>query len=115
MPGGGVLTIACDHVELDEQEAAVAGAAPGRYSRIRVRDTGTGMDEETRVRAFEPFFTTKAPGEGTGLGLATVVRDRHADGRRRSPSRASPAPGRRSRSFSPSPAAHSSRPPRASP
>ncbi|HEY6176828.1 MAG TPA: response regulator, partial [Kofleriaceae bacterium] len=68
----GTLTIAADTVELTAVEAERHRLRPGRYVRIAVTDTGTGIDDATRRSLFEPFFTTKEVGRGTGLGLAVA-------------------------------------------
>jgi PAS domain S-box-containing protein len=73
MPAGGMLTIDTANVEMDPDYAGERpGLKAGRYVRLRVSDTGTGMRQEVVQRAFEPFFTTKPKGAGAGLGLATV-------------------------------------------
>ncbi len=70
MPDGGTIRIATRNVTLAEGELGELPA--GRYVRISVSDTGTGMTPETAAKAFEPFFTTKGVGKGTGLGLSQV-------------------------------------------
>ena len=57
MGSGGTLRISCDRED-------------DRSVRIRVRDTGPGIDADHLGKIFDPYFTTK--NKGTGLGLAVV-------------------------------------------
>jgi signal transduction histidine kinase len=73
MPQGGRIVVSVEEVEVDETAAVtVVEGKAGRYAKLSVSDTGTGIDEQTRARLFEPFFTTKEQGKGTGLGLSIV-------------------------------------------
>ncbi len=74
MPGGGVLSLRMQVVELDAVGARpITDAVPGRYVTLQVSDTGTGIAPHVLDRIFDPFFTTKGADKGTGLGLSTVL------------------------------------------
>ena len=73
MSTGGTLRVTVDTARIDaERDLSHGELAPGRYVRLSVEDSGSGMDEATLSHMFEPFFTTKEMGHGTGLGLALV-------------------------------------------
>lgn len=69
MPGGGGIFLETENVLLDETKAGPLDLSEGKYVRITVSDTGTGMDAKTLERIYDPFFTTKGMGKSAGLGL----------------------------------------------
>ncbi len=73
MAGGGTIQIATENVTVGREERNHPFVVvPGKYVRISITDSGTGIPEDIRDKIFEPFFTTKEVGKGTGLGLSTV-------------------------------------------
>jgi PAS domain S-box-containing protein len=65
MPDGGVIDL-----RVDQKQVGEGRLRAGKYLRIQIADTGTGMDAATLSKAIEPFFSTKPLGKGTGLGLS---------------------------------------------
>ncbi|WP_280154825.1 PAS domain-containing protein [Piscinibacter sp. XHJ-5] len=73
MRSDGTLTVAVDDVTLDAPRAVATSELPaGRYVRLTVTDTGSGIAPAVLERIWDPFFTTKEVGVGTGLGLSLV-------------------------------------------
>ncbi|MGD8521417.1 MAG: PAS domain S-box protein [Desulfobacterales bacterium] len=72
MPGGGNLILKTSNVTHEDIKSEQYEPTPGKYIRLTIMDTGTGMENEVKERIFDPFFTTKEAGRGTGLGLASV-------------------------------------------
>lgn len=74
MKKGGVLKIFTDWLELDAGSPVLKSfdLPSGKYIKIEISDTGTGIPESVKSKIFEPFFTTKEKSGGLGMGLAAV-------------------------------------------
>ena len=71
--GGGLLDVTLGMEEIEpEMLSLYPDLKPGKYVKLSVRDTGTGIPPAIIGRIFDPFFTTKKREEGTGLGLSVV-------------------------------------------
>ena len=68
---GGVLNVTLGRVELND-ENIINDAKPGSYARIKINDTGTGIEADIIDKVFDPYFTTKETGKGSGMGLSVV-------------------------------------------
>ena len=74
-PGTLTLRIRTEHFTERRERVRTEGfpIVAGDYVRVDVKDTGSGMDKETRERIFEPFYTTKFLGRGLGLSAALGI------------------------------------------
>ncbi len=75
MPGGGVLYISLQNVEVFGEE--ILGLSPGKYIKAEVRDEGSGIDPQNVNRIFDPYFTTWNGGHGLGLATVHSIISRH--------------------------------------
>ncbi len=74
MPDGGELFIKTETATIDKELKLFNNEyiIPGNYIKIKISDTGTGIQKDVLEKIFEPFFTTKELGKGTGMGLSAV-------------------------------------------
>ncbi len=75
MPGGGEVGISAENIVVEG--AGAAPVAPGKYVRVTVSDTGTGIPRRNLQKIFDPYFTTKNQGNGLGLTIAHSIISKH--------------------------------------
>ena len=73
----GIVTVQTGFAEVKDGDLKDAFTGPdfalGKCIFLEVKDTGRGLEEETRKRMFEPFFSTKAAGRGLGMSVVLGI------------------------------------------
>lgn len=75
MSGSGVIEVSAENITVPDNENTKY--LPGKYIKITVKDSGTGIPEEVLPKIFDPFFTTKSKGAGLGLATSYSIVKRH--------------------------------------
>jgi len=82
--GTGVVMLSTGVCTLTPDEVAsllpTPDLKPGEYVFMEVKDSGVGMDPETRQSLFNPFFTTKFTGRGLGMSVVLGIVGDHNGG-----------------------------------
>ncbi len=86
-PNPGYITVHTSRIEIKTETneySKYTGVplAAGSYAVLQVKDTGSGISEETLKRIFDPFFTTKFTGRGLGLAAVLGIIKGHKGGLR---------------------------------
>jgi|GEM_PF-502208 len=73
-PDGGSIKYSTSMINITDSFSKINkfNISPGKYIHVEVEDEGSGIPEDIIDKIYDPFFTTKDPGQGTGLGLASV-------------------------------------------
>jgi len=74
MPEGGTLRIVAENIDMKEQSQSLT---VGKFVRIAIRDSGSGISAQHIGKVFDPFFSTKQKGSGLGLSIAYSVVRKH--------------------------------------
>jgi len=72
MPTGGVIRAALDFIVMEPDQSETTKIKPGKYVRLSISDTGSGIGPDILKRIFDPFFSTKEKSQGSGLGLTSA-------------------------------------------
>ncbi len=75
MPDGGTITISCANTVLEKGHGLPLPR--GKYVKIRIKDTGTGIPGDVMENIFDPYFSTKAEGSGLGLAITHSIITKH--------------------------------------
>lgn len=78
MPTGGILTIGAENVMLTAKQARQKNLSePGKYIKLTVQDSGTGIPRYALHKIFDPYYSTKPSGSGLGLSTAYSIITNH--------------------------------------
>ncbi len=75
MPEGGKFYVQAENVRLENDSSLPLPA--GKYVKISLKDTGSGIPPEILPRIFDPYFTTKKKGSGLGLASTYSIIKKH--------------------------------------